>query len=85
MFIQQIPGWNTGARLRNSEMDINAEGYIRFSEEVQFFLDEAGDEYSLETIDLISDKWELVPICPHCNGTGLLSVEKVVTKKGKKQ
>jgi len=86
MFIQHIPNWNKGVRIINTELENFPNGeYIYFSEEFQAFLDPRDEEYYFEVVDLMSDKWELFPTCPHCNGTGILESEKPSTKKGKKK
>jgi hypothetical protein len=90
MFIQEIRGWNTGTRLTNTDPDLDlCDSWIVYEPENDRFVDSAGNEHLIETVDLTSPEWEAVPVCCRCGGSGLeptKAPENVVQKpkKGKK-
>jgi hypothetical protein len=83
-FIQHIEGWNTGTKIRQT-WSANTNYYIFFSKDEEEWVDSEGEILTSEIdIEWMLDNWEVVPVCPHCKGTGL-PPKPTKKAKGKKK
>jgi hypothetical protein len=93
LFIQEIPGWNQGTKIRQEApfgmeptdgSDFN-DSFVYFDVQCDSWWDQDHDQVDQEEVDWMANNWIAVPVCPHCNGTGRPPKKpaKVEVKKGK--
>lgn len=83
MYVQQIPGWEKGAKFRAKNWPGGE--YLTFCAESNNFYNREGSHYAFERDDWLDNNWEPYNECPHCNGTGQLLAKSTKTAPAKRK